>query len=144
MFEAAVPPFQEALSKSGYNRTLEFEPPEKRAPKKNNRKCPVTWFNPTFSLSVKTNVGKEFLDLLDRSFPPDNPLSKLFNRHTVKVSYKCMPNMATATSIARHNSKVLSEGTQTVKVGLQFAQYRVTVNNLVLFTENVSSKIIQE
>ena len=80
--------------------------------------------------------------MLDRSFPPDNPLSKLFNRHTVKVSYKCMPNMAT--SIARHNSKVLSEGTQTVKVGLQFAQYRVTVNNLVLFTENVSSKISQE
>ena len=101
------------MSKSGYNHTLQFEPPEKRTTKKKNRRRPVTWFNPPFSLNVKTNVGKEFLALLDKSFPPDNPLSKLFNRHTVKVSYKCMPNMAT--SIARHNSKVLSEGTQTLQ-----------------------------
>ena len=56
-------------------------------------------------MSVKTNVGKEFLALVDKAFPPNNPLNKLFNRHTLKIGYKCMPNMAT--SIARHNSKVL-------------------------------------
>jgi hypothetical protein len=44
---------------------------------------------------VKTNVGKEFLQ------------HKLFNRQTVKISYKCMPNMAQA--VARHNVKVLKE-----------------------------------
>ena len=113
IFESAVPKYQEALNKSGYNHILQYEPPEKQKAKKKNRKRPVTWFNPPFSLNVKTNVGKEFLNLIDKSFPPDNPLSKLFNRHTVKLGYKCMPNMAK--SIARHNSKILSEGTQTLQ-----------------------------
>ena len=39
------------------------------------------------------------------SFPPDIPLHKLFKRQTVKIRYKCVPNMATA--IARHNNKLL-------------------------------------
>ena len=58
-------------------------------------------------------MGKEFLRLLDRSFPPSNTLSKLFTRQTVKIGYKCMPNMAAA--VSRHNAKVLSESTQTLQ-----------------------------
>ena len=50
-------------------------------------------------------MGKEFLTLVDRALPANNPLHKLFTRQTVKLSYKCMPNMATC--IARHNNKVL-------------------------------------
>ena len=72
-----------------------------------NRKRNATWFNPPYSLSVRTNVGKEFLKLVDNSFPPSNPLHKLFNRQTVKLGYKCMPNMKT--EVARHNNKVLQE-----------------------------------
>ena len=56
-------------------------------------------------MNIKSNEGKEFLNLLDRAFPVSNPLHKLFTRQTVKLSYRCMPNMAT--SIARHNNKVL-------------------------------------
>ena len=58
-------------------------------------------------MNVRTNIGKEFLNLLDRAFPPDNPLSKLFNRQTIKISYQRMPNMAQA--VAGHNSKILRE-----------------------------------
>ena len=78
IFDAAAPPYQEALNKSGYKHTLQFEPPETHCTKKKkkNRKRCVCWFNPPFSLNVKTNVGKEFLKLLDRSFPPSNPLVK--------------------------------------------------------------------
>ena len=65
------------------------------------------WFNPPYSLNVKTNVGKEFLKLVDKAFPPDNPLHKIFNRQTVKVGYMCMPNMKT--EVARHNNQVLRE-----------------------------------
>ena len=65
---------------------------------------------PPFSMNVRTNIGREFLKLLDRAFPPDNPLSKLFNKHTVKISYKRMPNMAQA--VAGLNAKVLSEEIQ--------------------------------
>ena len=107
IFEAAAPPYQQALDKSGYKHTLEFEVPSLSLTRRKNRRRRVTWFNPPFSLSVKTNVGREFLDLLDRAFPPENSLHKLFSRQTVKISYKCMPNMGTL--VARHNSKVLRE-----------------------------------
>ena len=62
-------------------------------------------------MSVKSRVGREFLTLLDSSFPPSNPLHKLFNRQTVKLSYRCMPNMAQA--VSGHNKKLLKEENQT-------------------------------
>ena len=65
------------------------------------------WFNPPYSVHVKTNVGKEFLKLVDTAFPPSNPLHKFFNRHTLKISYRFMQNRAQ--EIARHNKSHLSE-----------------------------------
>ena len=70
----------------------------------------ITYFNPPFSLSVKTKVGKEFLRILDSSFPNDNPLKKIFTRNIVKVSFKCMPNMAQA--VSRHNQTIVKEEEQ--------------------------------
>ena len=99
VFDASVQPYQEALTKSGYNYNLEYEPLTEPIDKKKNRKKPVTWFNPPYSINVKSNIGKEFLKLLDVAFPRSNPLHKLFTRQTVKISYKCMPNMASAVSI---------------------------------------------
>ena len=64
----------------------------------------------TYSASVRSNVGKDFLKLLDEAFPPSNPLHKLFTRQTVKLSYKCMPNMAQA--VASQNKKILNEDGQ--------------------------------
>ena len=75
--------------------------------KKRNRKRNPTWFNPPYSANVKSNVGRDFLKLIDTAFPTSNPLHKLFTRQTVKVSYKCMPNMAQA--VAQHNVQVLKE-----------------------------------
>ena len=63
-------------------------------------------FNPPYSVNVKTNVGEKFLSLLDKHFPPGHPLHPLLNRRTVKVSYKCLPNMKSI--IAKNNSKVLN------------------------------------
>jgi hypothetical protein len=65
----------------------------------------VTWFNPPYSLDVATNVAKEFLELVDKHFPPNHPLHSICNRSTLKVSYRCLPNMGSL--IGRHNSKVL-------------------------------------
>ena len=56
-------------------------------------------------ISVKTNEGKQFLRIIDISVPPDNPLRKLFNRSTVKVLYKCMPDMGSI--VSSHNTKLL-------------------------------------
>ena len=107
IFDDAKQPYQDALNKSGYKHKLEYLPNKDLPKAKRNRHRPVTWFNPPFSLNVRSRVGREFLSLLDTSFPPSNPLHKLFNRNTVKLSYRRMPNMAQA--VANHNSKLLSE-----------------------------------
>ena len=65
------------------------------------------WYNPPFSVNVKTNVGKKFLDLLRLHFHPNHRLRSLFNTKTVKVSYCCMRNIASI--ISGHNKHVLSE-----------------------------------
>ena len=77
MFGTAVPLFQESIRKSGYDFTLKFDPSanSKTPPKKKNRtrKDHILWFNPPFNYTVTTNVGKEFLNLIDQCFPPGNP-----------------------------------------------------------------------
>ena len=56
---------------------------------------------------TKAKIGKLFLNLLEKHFPPHNKLLKLFNRTTVKISYSCMPNMNSYTYM--HNHKVLND-----------------------------------
>ena len=94
MFNQSSHIYQEALNKSGYSYQLKFKPQDpKPAPKNEKRKRDVTWFNPPFNCTVKTNIGREFLKLVDECFPPQNPLSKIFNRQTIKISYSGSPNM---------------------------------------------------
>ena len=50
-------------------------------------------------------VGKIFLELLDTHFPPGHRLRSVMNRNTVKLSYRCLPNMCRY--MAKHNSKIL-------------------------------------
>ena len=111
VFDAASPPYQEALRKSGYTHTLKFAPPLDVPTQTTRQKKPrsrrVTWFNPPWNSAVKTNVGKQFLRIIDTSFSASNPLRKVFNRSSVKVSYKCMPNMSSA--VSSHNAKLLRE-----------------------------------
>ena len=79
----------------------------KQKPPAKNRKRKITWFNPPFCKSVKTNIGKRFLDLIDKHFPIYNKYRKLFNRNNVKVSYCCMENMGQL--IAKHNKFVIRD-----------------------------------
>ena len=45
-------------------------------------------------MEVKTNIGKEFLQILKECFPKGNVLNKIFNTNNTKISYSCLPNMA--------------------------------------------------
>ena len=56
---------------------------------------------------MKTNIGKEFLKLIDNSFPPTHPLAKAFNRNTIKLSYSCMPSIGSV--IARDSKSKLKQ-----------------------------------
>ena len=68
-----------------------------------NRQRSIIWFNPPFSQKVSKNVAKRFLDLLDKHFPLNDQLHKIFNRNTVKVSYSCTRNVGSI--IKSHNKK---------------------------------------
>ena len=108
MFETAAPAYRDALAKSGYDFELKFDPNAAEQPKKTRcRKRNISWFNPPFNATVRTNVGAEFLLLLDRCFPKNHPLHKICNRNTVKISYSCMANMEKI--ISSRNSKLLSK-----------------------------------
>ena len=71
---------------------------------KNGKSCGQT---PPYSMNVQTNVARKFLQLIDKHFPPEHKLHKIFNRNTVKVSYSCMPNRSSI--ITAHNRKTLED-----------------------------------
>ncbi|XP_022810398.1 uncharacterized protein LOC111347413 [Stylophora pistillata] len=101
-FDSAKPIYQEALKKSGYSYTLSFNAASNQAPRpRRNRQRNITWFNPPYSKNVETNVGKCFLALIDKHFTKTNPLHKIFNRNTLKLSYSCMGSIKTV--ISNHN-----------------------------------------
>ena len=106
VFDKAVPVYRDALAKSGYSHKLEFDPEAATARNKNsNKKRRITWFNPPFSQNVKTKVGEKFLNLIDSCFPTNHPLHKICNRNTLKLSYRCTPNIGAI--ISAKNSKSL-------------------------------------
>ena len=77
---------------------------------KRNRQRNIIWYNPPFSKSVKTNIGRTFLQLISRHFLRHHKYHSLFNKNNVKVSYSCMDNMQSI--INKHNKKVTSIDTK--------------------------------
>ncbi|GFS12631.1 hypothetical protein ElyMa_004864100 [Elysia marginata] len=98
--------------KSGLKSNLQFEKKEKENDQKANnvkpkRKRKITWYNPPLSGSVKTNVGKTFLKLINKHFPKTSNLYKIINKNTIKVSYSCLPNLKQA--IINHNKRLIKQ-----------------------------------
>ena len=108
-FTRAIPEYEEAMQRSGHPGGLQYiiSP---GSHKKKSRKRNIVWFNPPFSEHVKTNIGKVFLHLLEKHFPPHHRLHKICNKNNVKMSYSCMPNMAAI--ISRHNKALLAQRTE--------------------------------
>ena len=84
--------YQKALDKSGYKSKLlynnninskENNSIKKTSNKEGERK--TIWFNPPYNKYVVTNVAKIFLKLLNKHFPKNNKLHKIFNPISVKV-----------------------------------------------------------
>ena len=110
MFDSEVGHYQQALLDAGYKDDLEYK--EEMQPegdinlngKKRHRPRTVIWYNPPYSSNVKTNIGKRFLTILRKHFPPSSELYKLFNCKKVKLSYSCCPS--TKTIISSHNANI--------------------------------------
>ena len=105
-FEKAKRMYDDSLKKSGFQEEISFRQTHDSSARPHNRKRQIIWFNPPYNERVKTNIGKTFLRLLAKHFPPQHRYHKIFNRNKVKLSYSCMPNMSQA--ISCHNKKVLA------------------------------------
>ena len=102
-FEKISGKYNEALKKSGYKEQIKYEPVKQINPKKRKRK--IILFNPPFCMSVKTNLARKFLNLIQKHFTKDHPLRKIFNKNSINLSYSCMPNVGQI--INSHNRKIL-------------------------------------
>ena len=110
IFNANKVEYEEALRKSELKHKLKYKKPDtqpNQKKKKRNRSRNIIWYTPPFNMSLETNIGKEFLKIIDKNFPKNNPLYSILNRRTVKIGYSCTPNMNTI--IAGHNRKILNE-----------------------------------
>ena len=111
VFDRNVGIYQAALKNSGFDGKITYNDQSEQA---NNvkteeanqarkRKCAVIWYNPPYSINVKTNIGKAFFKLLQKHFPPTHPMNTIFNKNKIKVSYSCFPNMGSI--ITSHNKQ---------------------------------------
>ena len=90
-FNKAKITYETALKNSGHQATLKFQKTSQNTRRNRNRK--VMWFNPPFSLNVKSKIGKEFLKLIRKHFPRNNSFIKIINLNTIKINYSSMKNM---------------------------------------------------
>ena len=57
---------------------------------------------------MTSNIGQEFLKIIDKEFPKDQALCKIFKRNSVKISYGFMTNIKQ--SIDGHNKTNIAIG----------------------------------
>ena len=74
-------------------------------PGRKNRKRNIIWFNPPYTKSLKTNIGKYFFGLVNKHCPLGHKLRKIFNKNILKLSYSWMPNLKP--KIDGHNKDIL-------------------------------------
>ena len=101
--------FNNALSNSGFDHKMKFQPltEDKDRGHNKSRGWKIVLFNPLYSCNVAINTGKTSLLLLDKYFSKARKLSKVLDCNNVKVSCNSMPNVASM--INAHNKKILTE-----------------------------------
>ena len=103
-FVKSAPIYQKALEESGFSHHLKYIPPQNS--NRRTRRRNIIWFNPPYCKSVKTNIGRHFLKLVNKHFPSHHKLHKMLNKNNVKVSYSCLDNVGS--KISQHNKSILS------------------------------------
>ena len=72
-FNEALPPHQEALRKSWYAYNLKFNPaPQIQTNQERRRRNMIfIWFNPLLNRNVQANIGRAFINLIDKIMFPN-------------------------------------------------------------------------
>ena len=105
IFSESVLFYGDKLHQPGYQQKLKYNPANTEIHKKRNHKRNIIWFNHPFSKNVSTKIGKYFLNLLDKHFPQNHRLHRIFN--SVKVSNSCTKSMKTI--ITNRNKNILGK-----------------------------------
>ena len=72
-----------------------------------HKKRKIIYYTPPFNAALKTKIGKIFLGLVRKHFPPHHKLYPILNKNTLKTSYSCTANFKQI--IQAHNKKVLNK-----------------------------------
>ena len=102
VLKQAAPEYEDALKNSGFSEKLDYCP---ERPARRVRRRKIIRYNPPFARNVKINIGKEFLKLIKSHFHERHAFNKIFNKHSVKLSYSCTKNVASI--ISGHNKRVV-------------------------------------
>ena len=70
IFNDSILIYYEALIKAGYNHKLTYQRHDQKKDNSQQRKRQIISFKPSYSNNVTTRVGKYFLSLIDKHFPP--------------------------------------------------------------------------
>ena len=91
VFTQSIPIYQDPLQKSGFTEHLKYiardNNREKNTEEKKQHKRKIIWFNPSYSMNVRTNIGKTFLKLMKKHFPNGNPLTWHQLYHPITVQH---------------------------------------------------------
>ena len=97
VFDGNVDIYETAIKNSGFDGTITYNDQSEQANNVNiedanqvrKRKRAIIWYNPPYSMNVKTNIGKTFFKLLQKHFPPTHPMCTIFNKNKIKITYSC-------------------------------------------------------
>ena len=114
VFDRNVDIYQTALKNSGFDGKVTYNDQSEQGNNVNieeanqarKRKRVVIWYNPPYSINVKTIIGKIFFKLLQKHFSPTHPMYTIFNKNKIKISYSCFSNMGSIISL--HKKYILN------------------------------------
>ena len=69
-----------------------------------NRERNIISYNPPYNKGVSTKIGRVFLNILDKHFPKEHKLNKIFNQNCVEKGHCCTRNMEHM--LKNHNRKI--------------------------------------
>ena len=64
--------YEKCLRSSGCKTKLQYQPKKENNQNKREKKRNIIWFNPPYSKSVKTNIGRIFIKLISKHFLPNH------------------------------------------------------------------------
>ena len=78
IFNQVAPTYNTGLKNAGFDEEIEYiERDNQAGNRKRVRKRKVIFFNPPWSDQLRTNIGKKFLEIVDRCFPADSDIGKI-------------------------------------------------------------------